>query len=73
MGSVYKKHHAWHSSELYSVGSRNYFGYNGTLYILTTEELYKVLMEVADMNPEVCANYLIQQATTRKRFKKISG
>jgi hypothetical protein len=73
MDEVYKSHHRWHSSELYSIGSRNYFGYNGTLFILTKEELYKVLLEVSDMNPQVCAEYLIQQATDKKRFKQISG
>ena len=72
MESVYKSHHRWGSCEIYSVSSRNYFGFNGTLYILTKEEINKVLLEVADMNPMVCAEYLIEQVLVKKRFKKIT-
>jgi hypothetical protein len=70
MESVYKSHHRWGSCELYSVSSRNYFGFNGTLYVLTKVELDKVLLEVEGMNPMVCADYLIEQVLVNNRFKK---
>jgi hypothetical protein len=72
MESVYKSHHRWGSCELYSVSSRNYFGFNGTLYVLTKEELDKALLEVEGMNPMVCADYLIEQVLVNNRFKKIT-
>jgi hypothetical protein len=72
MESVYKSHHRWGSCELYSVSSRNYFGFNGTLYVLTKVELDKVLLEVEGMNPMVCADYLIEQVLVNNRFKKIT-
>lgn len=60
------------SSELYSIGDRNYFGFNGTLYTLPTTLLNIILDEVKDMNPLTCAEYLIEQATKKNRFNKIT-
>lgn len=63
-------HHRYMSSELYSIGERNYFGCNGTLYLVTKDALVTILVEVKDMNPLQCAEYLIEKAN--QRFKKVS-
>lgn len=59
------------SSELYSIGDRHYFGYNGKLFRLAQPLLLKVLDEVANMNPLECAKYLIEQAENN-RFIQMS-
>ena len=61
---VFKTHVGFGNCELYSVGSRNYFGNNGELYIVTPAQLEELLVELKEINqnPLVCAEYLVKQA-----------
>ena len=70
MTSQIVTHHRYLSSELYSISDRHYFGFNGVLFIVPKEVLGKILVEIKDMNPLQCFDYLAEQAN--QRFKKVS-
>ena len=64
---------SWKSAELYTVGSRSYFTYNGLIYSVSKAQLKALLKEMDKeniVNPLESANYLIKQAKTG-RFSKL--
>jgi acetoacetate decarboxylase len=67
-----KTHVQYKSLELYSIGTRNYFSYNGISYSVTTKKLKELLAEMEDIsNPLTAANYLLKQKD-KQGFTKIT-
>ena len=62
---IYTKHG---NAELYSIDSRHYFGNNGTLHILTEDQLHSILTEIQDMRPNIAIAYIDSKCVN---FKKI--
>lgn len=64
---------SWKSAELYTVGSRSYFAYNGLIYSVSKKQVKELIKEMDKeniINPLQSANYLIKQAKNG-RFSKL--
>lgn len=68
--SSIKTHARFLSAELVSISDRHYFHYNSKSYILTKEQLDKVLLEIKNMNPLSAIKHLIGLVDN---FKKITA